>query len=122
VRIVDLFGHMHSHGERFSAFVTRPNPSGGETRSLIYESYDWSKLDLIEFNSVVDNAQIQYQGGQPGGYSGVLELSPRDRIDYECAMNNTSDLTLTFQAKAFTGEMCNMFGSYTPGTSWSCVN
>mgnify|MGYP001599241508 CR=1 FL=1 len=82
---------------------------------------DWSELDLISFDTVTENPEIQYEGGKPGGHSGVLSLSPGDRIDYECAMNNTEDFALTFSAKAFTGEMCNLFGSFTPGTSWLCL-
>ena len=27
----------------------------------------------------------------------------------------------SINTKAFTGEMCNLFGSYTPGTYWSCL-
>jgi hypothetical protein len=119
IRIVDAFAHMHSHGKRFSAFIAR---GGNEaTRQLIYESYDWSELDLIEFNSKKQNTPITYQGGVPGGISGDLYLAPGDRIEYECAIDNTEDFPLTFQAKAFTGEMCNMFGSFTPGTYWSCI-
>jgi hypothetical protein len=121
VRVVDLFGHMHAHGERFSAWAVKKDVSGVETRDLIYESYDWSSLDLIEFNSVKKNPSITYAGGKPGGASGILTLSPGDRIDYECAMNNTEDYALVFAAKAFTGEMCNMFGSFTPGSYWSCL-
>jgi len=121
VRIMDFFGHMHAHGERFSAWVTRPGANGTPTRSLVYESYDWSILDLIEFNSVKKNTPVEYDSGTAGGYSGALELNVGDRLEYECAMNNTSEAVLTFSAQAFDGEMCNLFGSFTPGTLWSCV-
>jgi hypothetical protein len=120
IRIVDLFGHMHAHGTRFSAWVARSGADAG-ARELIYESYDWSELDLIQFNSLKKNTPIEYAGGVPGGYSGILRLSANDRIEYECAVDNTASFALTFQAKAFQGEMCNMFGSFTPGTSWSCI-
>jgi hypothetical protein len=118
VRVVDFFAHMHAHSERFSAWVHR---KAQDTRQLIYESYDWSILDLIEFNSVKQNAPITYEGGTPGGFSGDLSLSVGDSIEYECKMNNTGDTALTFSARAFDGEMCNMFGSFTPGTYWSCL-
>jgi len=120
IRVVDLFGHMHSHGKRFSAWVARKGADAG-ARTLIYESYDWSELDLIEFNSVKQNPQIEYAGGKPGGMSGDLSLSPGDSIEYECAIDNTEDFALTFQAKALSGEMCNMFGSFTPGVIWTCI-
>jgi hypothetical protein len=121
IRVVDFFGHMHSHGQRFSAWAVHTDSSGTETRTLIYESYDWSILDLIELNSVEQNTPASYASGTPGGMSGDLYLAPGDRIDYECLMNNTEDFALTFAAKAVTGEMCNLFGSFTPGTLWTCV-
>jgi hypothetical protein len=125
VRVVDFFGHMHAHGKRFSAWaVTRsPGDGGVENRTLIYESYDWSKLDLIQFDSVDQNTPIRYAGGVPGGYSGILMLEPGDRIDYECEIDNTTDRPLTFAAKAYTGEMCNLFGSFAPGAgaAWTCL-
>jgi hypothetical protein len=121
IRVVDFFGHMHAHGKRFTAWAAQKDASGAETRTLIYESYDWSELDLVEFNSVEQNVPPVYKSGTPGGMSGDLFLSPGDRIDYECAMDNTEDFALTFAAKAFTGEMCNLFGSFTPGGTWSCL-
>lgn len=121
VRVLDFFGHMHAHGERFSAWVSRKAADGTRTRSLVYETYDWSILDLIEFNSVKKNTPIEYLGGVPGGQSGALTLEVGDALEYECAMNNTTEQVLTFSAEAFDGEMCNLFGSFTPGTYWSCV-
>ena len=87
-----------------------------------HESYDWSKLDLIEFNTVQENTPVVYKSGMPGGISGDLMLSPGDRIEYECEMDNTENFALNFAAKALTGEMCNLFGSFTPGGLWSCVS
>lgn len=124
IRVMDMFAHMHAHGERFSAWSVTTDPASGvENRTLIYESYDWSILDLIEFNSVEQNQPIDYQGGVRGGISGDLFLKAGDRIDYECAMNNTEDHNLTFAARAFQGEMCNMFGTIAPGSNgpWTCL-
>jgi hypothetical protein len=124
IRVVDFFGHMHSHGERFSAWTVTKDPvTAQETRTLVYESYDWSLLDLIEFNTVVQNTTVTYKGGVRGGVSGDLYLKAGDRLEYECAMNNTEDHNLTFAARAFSGEMCNMFGTIAPGDNgpWSCM-
>jgi hypothetical protein len=124
IRVVDLFAHMHAHGKRFSAWsVTTDAASGAENRTLVYESYDWSLLDLIEFNTVVKNKAIDYQGGLRGGVSGDLFLKPGDRLDYECEMDNNEDHNLVFAARAFEGEMCNMFGTIAPGTNgpWTCL-
>jgi Copper type II ascorbate-dependent monooxygenase, C-terminal domain len=124
IRVVDFFAHMHAHGKRFSAWTVTKDPvTAAETRTLVYESYDWSLLDLIEFNSVDDNQAVTYDGGVPGGVSGDLLLRPGDRLEYECAMNNTEDHNLVFAARAFAGEMCNMFGTIAPGDHgpWSCM-
>jgi hypothetical protein len=124
IRVVDMFAHMHAHGERFSAWsVTKDPTSGAENRALVYESYDWSILDLIEYNTVEQNAEVTYQGGVRGGVSGDLFLKPGERLEYECAMNNTEDYSLKFAARAFDGEMCNMFGTIAPGGNgpWTCL-
>lgn len=124
IRVVDMFAHMHAHGERFSAWKVTTDPdTAEETRTLVYESYDWSILDLIEYNSVETNEPVTYEGGVRGGVSGDLFLKPGDRLDYECAMNNTEDHNLVFAARAFEGEMCNMFGTIAPGDKgpWSCL-
>ena len=125
VRVLDLFGHMHAHGVRVSAWSVTPDSTSptGEARRLIYETYDWSKTDLLELSSAVKNPPVTYRGGSPGGASGPLELAAGDRIDYECEIVNTTSRELTFVARAFDGEMCNLFGSYVPGRTdpWVCL-
>jgi hypothetical protein len=123
IRVVDFFAHMHAHGERFSAWTVTKDASGAENRTLVYESYDWSILDLIEFNTVEQNTPVNYLSGVRGGFSGELFLKPGEGLDYECAMNNTEDYNLTFAARAFSGEMCNMFGTIAPGENgpWTCL-
>ena len=47
-------------------------------------------------------------------YSGVLTLEKGDSIEFECEIANDLDQTLYFANKAYTADMCNMFGFYTP--------
>jgi hypothetical protein len=125
VRVVEFFGHMHAHGTRFSAFKVSPDPAspGGESRTLVYDSYDWAELDRREFNSVVVNPEPRLRSGVAGAHSGILELSPGDAIEYECEIENTEEYVLRYSLGAFTAEMCNLFGSYAPSTGslWSCI-
>ena len=124
IRVLEFFAHMHAHAARFSAFKVTPDPvAGTESRTLIYESYDWSELDRREFNSVVQNPAPIFASGVPGAHSGILTLSPGDRLDYECEFDNTEEYDLIWGFGAFTEEMCNLFGSYAPslGEAWACV-
>jgi hypothetical protein len=119
VRVTEFFGHMHAHGQRFSAFKTGTDGS----RTLIYESYDWFELDRREFNSVVQNPTPEYQSGQDGAFSGVLTIGPGERLDYECEMYNSETYDLVYALGAYTAEMCNLFGAYAPdlGYAWTCA-
>jgi hypothetical protein len=122
VRVTELFGHMHAHGTRFSAFKTTTDAEGVESREIIYESYEWFELDRREFNSVVVNDEPVYKSGLDGAHSGVLTFAPGDRLDYECEIQNTEDFSLVYSLGAYTAEMCNLFGAYAPdeGRSWVC--
>jgi hypothetical protein len=123
VRLLEIFGHMHAHGVRFSAFKTTPDPlaPSGEQRALIYESYDWSELDRREFNSAVQNPAPEYRSGRDSAHSGILTFAPGDRLDYECEVVNTTDYDLVYSLGAYTAEMCNLFGAYAPDLGWPWV-
>jgi hypothetical protein len=122
IRVTELFGHMHAHGARFSAFKTTFDDAGNQSRQLIYESYDWFELDRAEFNSVVQNPAPVYESGLNGAFSGILNFQDGDRLDYECEIQNTEDFDLRYSIGAYTAEMCNLFGAYAPdiGRSWTC--
>jgi hypothetical protein len=119
LRVVDLFGHFHAHTTRFSAWKVS---SGGE-RQLVYEAYDWEDPGNLSYNSVYKNGTPDPVARTPGGYTGILEFSPGDRVEWECEIKNDSEGVLNFANEVYTAEMCNLFGSHTPGTGgWVSVN
>ena len=60
-----------------------------------------------------------------GASSGVLNMKPGDKIDWECEVTNDDQPNpITFANAVYTGEMCNVFGLYGPttGAPWSAPN
>jgi hypothetical protein len=114
-RILSMYGHRHANADRFSAWRIR----NGQ-RELIYESLDWLEPLVLEYNSVVQNATPLREMGIEGGHSGVLDLQPGDRLEWECHVVNQSDGVLRFTNETFDGEMCILIGD-TVGTTVSCA-
>ena len=50
----------------------------------------------------------------PGGSTGQMILQPTDTLQWECDVDNTSNVTLTFRNEVYTGEMCIMTGVMVP--------
>jgi hypothetical protein len=119
-RIVNLWGHMHAHGTRFSVYKT---PPGGK-RSLIYEVYDWNHMDTFHYDSAHQNAVPDRALSRAGAHSGLLEVAAGDRVEWECEIKNDTNAPLRWANQAYTAEMCNLFGSHTPGTGgpWRCFS
>ncbi len=119
VRLVAATGHYHSHTVRFSAFSV----IGGE-RKQILEDYDWHDPKMFTYDSLQVNPQWNADEKKAGASSGLLDLAPGDRIEWECEVVNDSNVTLRFGDAVHTGEMCNMFGYYAPttGRPWSASN
>jgi hypothetical protein len=46
-----------------------------------------------------------------GGYSGMVEMKPGDRLHFLCDVTNRQDVTLRFANELYTGEMCILWGS-----------
>lgn len=105
--LYNLFGHVHANTTRFTAWLLRD----GE-RTMILEDYDWYDPLTIAYNSVVENEPPDPENLVAGGHSGVLEIKAGDRLEWECEVHNTQDVVLSYTNKAFTGEMCNLFGEY----------
>ena len=130
VRIIDIFGHMHAHGRRFSAWLrqqdpARPDDLDAATHTLIYESYEWGELERRAFNSVRQNPAPEYGSGRSGGYSGLLTLRRGDALVWECEIDNDLSTQIEFGVQAFEAEMCNLFGTFSPtqdGEPWLCIS
>lgn len=119
VRLVAATGHYHAHTVRFSAWSV----IAGERRQ-IFEDYDWHDPKMFTFDSMQQNSPWSAAEKKAGAWSGLLNLAPGDRIEWECEVVNDGNVPLRFGDAVYTGEMCNMFGYYAPttGRPWSASN
>lgn len=109
VRIISMAAHMHVHATRMSAWKV----SAG-TPTLVYETYNWDTPTVLRYDSVHQNPAPSPATQTGGGTSGELTVAPGETLQWECAVNNTSNVTLTFRNEVFTGEMCIMTGEVVP--------
>jgi hypothetical protein len=112
-RILTLYGHIHSHNKRFSAWRTR----GGQ-KMLVHESYDWEDPGVSEFSSTAKNPPLDPMGKIAGGFSGVLDVKQGDLIEFECDIVNDTNTTFVGANEAGDDEMCILVGD-SAGTSLS---
>jgi hypothetical protein len=119
VRLVAATGHYHAHTVRFSAFSV----IGGERRQLI-EDYDWHDPTMFSFDSLRVNPAWNAADRKAGAWSGILHLSAGDKIEWECEVVNDGNVPLKWDNAVYTGEMCDMFGTYAPsiGKPWAAYN
>jgi hypothetical protein len=64
------------------------------------------QLDLATVNPPSDRTS-----SRAGAISGPLTVSPKEAIEWECEIDNTSDGVLTFRNEVNTGEMCILSGA-----------
>ena len=110
-RLLTVYGHVHSHNQRFSVWRTR-----GTEKLLIHEAYDWEHPGISEYSSTVMNPVINAAARVDGGVSGVMDLMPGDRIEFECDIINDTTSVFLGLNEANDDEMCIMIGD-TVGTS-----
>jgi hypothetical protein len=106
-RILNLFGHMHSHGVRFTAWRTR-----GDEQLMLMEDYDWFDPRVFTYDSVTTNTEPDANKKIPGAITGILNFEAGDSLDFQCEVWNDSDVVLRYRNEAITGEMCNIFGEF----------
>jgi hypothetical protein len=109
VRVLSLAAHMHAHATRLSAWKVSANQP-----SPVYEAFDWAEPASLRYDSVHTNAPSNRATRTPGGSSGPILLEPGDSLQWECAVDNTSDGVLTFRNEVYTGEMCILTGVEVP--------
>jgi hypothetical protein len=109
VRVLSLASHFHAHGTRESIWKVAHG-----TASQIYEGYSWENPAGFQFDSVHKNPVWDRATQTPGAMTGALELQPGDALQWECEVDNTSDVTLTFRNEVYTGEMCIVGGTMVP--------
>jgi hypothetical protein len=106
-RIVDIFGHFHAHTTRFSAWRTRDGK-----KELFYEVFDYHDTPTMAYDTVTENMTPDRENLIPGGSSGMLDIKKGDLLEWECEVDNTSEATLRYSNELYTGEMCNLLGTY----------
>ena len=121
VRILGVTAHMHANTTRVSMYHT---PAGSSSPQLVFDDFNWSEPTVWLFNSSLENPQPNRDASKSGAArSGVFTVTPQDKFSWECVVDNKTDSTLTFSDKAYTGEMCNVFGMYASPKAknpWNC--
>jgi hypothetical protein len=102
-RMLWFYGHRHANNKRFSAWRVR-----GAQRDLFYEGLHWEEPLLLEYTSTIDNPVPDRNAGIEGGWSGILDVLPGDKLEWECHVVNNLDTPLRFTNNTYTGEMCIM--------------
>lgn len=113
-RIITLIGHTHKHGIRETAWIRRANGD----RLKVFEQFDYLEPQIFTYDSVTENPD--FADGLPGAHSGMIEVSAGDTLEWECEVNNTSDVALRYSNEVETGEMCNIWGTAV-GPSIDCT-
>jgi hypothetical protein len=118
LRVIGLSGHMHAHGLRFSAWKVGSDGS----RTLVYDTYDWEEPLNAQFDSTHHYPPPDPGARTEGAVSGLLTIRRGESLDWECEIQTDRSTQLRFGNKAYTGEMCNLFGWYAPsvGGPWNC--
>lgn len=102
-RMLWFYGHRHANNKRFSAWRVR-----GSQRDLFYEGIHWEETLLLEYTSLITNPVPNFAMGVEGGWSGILDLKPGDKLEWECHVVNQQEVPLRFSNNTYTGEMCIM--------------
>ncbi|MDD9941816.1 MAG: hypothetical protein OXU20_12300 [Myxococcales bacterium] len=113
-RIIQLLGHYHAHGVRFTSHLRR---ASGE-RVKIFEMYDYLEPQIFYYDSVTQNPD--FSDNAPGALTGMLEVQAGDSLEWECHIRNDSSVGLRYTNAVETGEMCNLWGSAV-GPNINCV-
>jgi hypothetical protein len=103
--ILNLLGHYHSHGKRFTASIQRA--AGGTDK--VFEMYSYLDPATFEYNTVVKNPN--FAENTAGAVSGQLAVHNGDTVLWECHVVNDSDVGLRYINEVKAGEMCNLWGA-----------
>jgi len=99
-RLLWMYGHRHANNTRFTATRIR-----GDQRDVIYDADKWDEPLLLEYSSLVTNPAPNIPVKE-GGWSGILDLSPGDKVEWKCDVVNDHDTPLRFTNQTLLGEMC----------------
>jgi len=110
-RMLTVYGHVHANNERFSVWRTR----GGD-KKLIHEAYDWEHPHVSEYSSTVLNPVLDPANKKDGGFNGIVDLMPGDKVEFECQILNDTNKVFLGANEAEDDEMCILIGD-TVGTT-----
>lgn len=120
-RLLGVTAHMHANTVRVSMYHTAP---GATDRELIFDDFNWEEPTVWRFNSSIVNEMPDRASNKSGApKSGVFMATQGDSFSWECEVHNTQDVALQFSDKAYSGEMCNVFGMYSSPKAtkpWNC--
>ena len=116
VRLGMLIAHVHANTVRITTTMN-------ESQQL-FEEYNWKEPAEWRYRRDVENPASDGVAKKSGAYSGLLEVTTADRFQWECEVQNNSDVTLHFGNHVYTAEMCNVFGYYfspnRDAPNWNC--
>jgi hypothetical protein len=112
--IIELLGHYHSHGKRFTAYL---NHQGG-MREKVFEMYDYMDPKTFQYDSITTNPM--FSDSAAGAFTGDLPVKAGDSLDWECHVVNDGQTALSYTNEVKTGEMCNLWGE-SVGPTLNCV-
>lgn len=105
-RVLTMYGHRHSSTLRFSAYVTHEG-----NKQLVLQDFNWEEPAVFEFNSKTTNPVPDPGTKIAGAFSGDLNLHAGDELEWECEVQNSSSMTVTYGLNEVAGsEMCIVVG------------
>jgi hypothetical protein len=113
--ILNLLGHYHAHGKRFTASIQRA--AGGTEK--VFEMFNYLDPATFEYNTVVTNPKFAENAS--GAVSGQLAVHNGDTVLWECHVVNDSDVGLKYINEVKAGEMCNLWGASLGIEKLSCL-
>jgi hypothetical protein len=113
-RILNLLGHYHSHGKRFTGSVQRA--AGDVTK--VFEMYDYNDPATFQYDTITTNPD--FTDAAAGATSGMLDVHAGDTLLWDCHVINDSMTALTYVNNVKSGEMCNIWG-VSIGPKINCV-
>jgi hypothetical protein len=123
-RMLGVTAHAHANTLRVSMYQL----SDDGTKSPIFDDFNWEEPTVWRFGSTVTNPAPDVTSSKSGAsLNGVFYARPGDKFGWECEVINKSPdkNNLVFSDKAYSGEMCNIFGMYSSPiaeVSWSCYS
>ena len=102
--IMNLLGHYHAHGKRFTAAIKRATGLSEK----VFEMYNYLDPATFDYNSVTMNPA--FTDVAAGAVSGILNVQEGDILQWECHIINDSNAALSYTNEVKTGEMCNIWG------------